>query len=106
MGLLGFFGFVTKPNGDPNYFFFIFFSFFSWYWLAKLETKSSSKSFLVNLQKSTSFLLILPMLLSFFILFFLDRGTNPQIVLAFGSIGYSIIFILLPMIVCCLDAKK
>lgn len=106
LAFLGFFGLVPKPNGNSNYCFFIFFSFFSWYWWTKIQDRFKDKQFESIVIKVKSYLFILPLLLSFFILFFLDRQTNPQIILRFGSIGYSIIFIMFPIILCYLDSKN
>lgn len=106
LGFLGFFGLFPKPNGNSNYFFFIFFSFFSWYWWAKIQDRFKDKQFESIVIKVKSYLFIIPLLLSFFILFFLDSQSNPQIILGFGSIGYSIIFIIFPIILCYLDSKN
>lgn len=60
----------------------------------------------MNINKSKSYLSCLSILLSFFILFFLDRGIDTEMVLALGLIGYSLIFILTPIVICYLDGKE
>lgn len=106
LGFLGFLGFLPKQNGDANYFFFILFSFFSWYWWAKIEKEDIDERLEINIKKSKSYLSGASILLSFFILFFLDKGIDTEILLALGSIGYSLIFILTPIVICYLDGKE
>lgn len=106
LGFLGFLGFLPKSNGDANYFFFIFFSFFSWYWWAKIEKEVIDERLEMNIRKSKSYLSGISFLLAFFILFLLDKSINPEVVLALGSIGYSLIFILTPIVICYLDGKE
>ena len=96
-GVLGLLGFVPKTNGEPNYFMFILFTLFSWFIWSKLERENQDERLIENLQKAYMLVGRLSMLLVFFILFFLDRGTvSKDIIILCGTLAYSIMFTLVP----------
>ncbi|MGG7076597.1 DUF3796 domain-containing protein [Clostridium sardiniense] len=97
LGLLGFLGLIPIAGEKPTYFAFVFFSFFGWYFFAKLPQKSSDEKFISAKQKSSQIMLATFAILCFSILFFLDRGTvNVDTIVIFGTLSYSAVFILCP----------
>lgn len=106
-GLLGFIGLVPKFNGSPNYFMFIFFSFFGWYWWGKILEEKEDERLYENQRKVSQISGTLFGLLSFFMLFFLDRNNvNKDSILLFGSLSYAGIFILTPALIYYYDRVK
>lgn len=99
VGFLGLLGFIPL-GGEPNYFFCIFFSFFSWYWWSKLSKEKEDERLKENQQRAQKFMMTYFAMLSFFMLFFLDRGTvSTDIIILIGSLGYALGFILSPALI-------
>lgn len=103
MGLAGFLGFLSLiPNyrGEPNYFSAIFFSFFAFYFWAKLEEQPADERLDNNRTRALRVLAPAYLLLSFFLLFSLDRSHIPrETILLWGSLAYAAISILAPALV-------
>ena len=96
LGFFGFLGLLPKFNGHPNYFFFIFFGFFAFFFYYHLE-KDGKRAAAVMLSFFT--------LLSFALLFLLDRQVPADTVLLVGSLGYAAGFVLAPALTLFFDRK-
>lgn len=96
LGFLGLLGFIPI-NGKLTYFSFIFFSFFSFYWWGKLSNEEENEKLKASSLKSAGIMCGIFAMLTFFILFFLDRKTvSTDTIILFGTLGYSLAFTLMP----------
>ena len=91
--LFGLLGFLPKHDGSPNYFFF-------WH---LLEKGGVDERLLSNRRRAGMLLLTFFTLLSFLLLFLLDRGVGADAVLLVGSLGYALGMILSPVLTLVLD---
>lgn len=101
-GLLGFAGllsFVPKYNGDKNWFFIIFFSFFSYFLWEPIENQKHDERLQESITKAQQIISVYFILLVFGILFMLDRGINPTTILLLGSILFTLAFFIKPLLI-------
>lgn len=105
-GFLGLVGFIPKVNGEPNYLFFIFFSFFSIYLHEKINKGISAESLLKNRAIATRIMLAYYMITIFVILFLLDRNISKHTPLLTGVILYTVSFYLHPLLILWLNNKS
>lgn len=105
LGFCGFLGFLPKYNGHPNYFFFAFFGFFAFFFYYHLEKGGVDERLLENRKRAVSVMLTFFTLLSFVMLYLLDRQISADIVLLVGSLGYGLGFILAPALTLFFDRK-
>lgn len=103
LGFAGFLGFLPKVDGRPNYFFFLFFGFFGWFFWGKLMKEQADERLLENQNRAARWMLAFYTLLSFALLFLLDREVPSDTVLLVGSLGYALGFLLSPALVLYLD---
>ena len=94
MGFLGFLGFLPKVNNHPNYFFFIFFGFFAWFFWGKLMKEQTDERMVENQKRASQLMLTFFILLSFALIFLLDRQVSADTVRLVGSLGYALGLIL------------
>ncbi len=99
VGLLGFLAFVPKFNGNPNWFFLMFFAFFSAPLWEKIENEKEDERLQENIQKAQNLLSLYFILLVFAILFMLDRSIKSDTVLLIGSLFYAASFFIKPLLI-------
>lgn len=100
LGLLGFLGFVPNHRGEPQYFACIFFTFFSFYFWAKLGQEQEDERLIQNQVRAMRIIAGLFALLSFFLLFFLQKSyIRREMILLWGSLIYSMVSVLGPGLV-------
>ena len=86
MGFLGFLGFLPKHGGGRNYLFFVFFAFFAWFFWGLLYKEPADERLVENETRAMRIVGGLFALLSFLLLFLLDRrGIGRDTVLLFGK---------------------
>lgn len=105
LGFFGFLGLLPKFNGHPNYFFFIFFGFFAFFFYYHLEKDGVDERLLENRKRAVAVMLSFFTLLSFTLLFLLDRQVPADTVLLVGSLGYAAGFVLAPALTLFFDRK-
>ena len=104
-GFCGFLGFLPKVNGHPNYFFFIFFGFFAFFFYYQLEKNGVDERLLENRRRAVAVMLTFFTLLSFAMLYLLDRQISSDTVLLVGSLGYAAGLVLAPALTLFFDRK-
>lgn len=106
MGFLGFLGFLPKHGGGRNYLFFVFFAFFAWFFWGLLYKEPADERLVENETRAMRIVGGLFALLSFLLLFLLDRqGIGRDTVLLFGALGYSVWSVAAPALTYYLDRK-
>ncbi len=105
LGLLGFLGFLPKHGGGHNYLFFVFFAFFSWFFWGLLCMEKVDERLVENQNRAMRLIGALFAMLSFLLIFLLDRGVTPDTVLLTGSLGYAGCFVAAPALTWYLDRR-
>ena len=96
--------FELKGRGNA-YFFFIFFGFFAFFFYYHLEKDGVDERLLENRKRAAAVMLSFFTLLSFALLFLLDRQVPADTVLLVGSLGYAAGFVLAPALTLFFDRK-
>lgn len=104
LGFLGFLGFLPDLQGTPQYLFCIFFSFFGFYFWAKLDQVQADERLIFNQMRALRVVAGCFAILSFLILFLLDKSRiRRETVLLLGTLGYSAVSVLAPALILFFD---
>lgn len=99
LGFLGLLGIFFEP------FFCIFFGFFGFFFWGLLQKEKSDERLVENINKATSFVGRLSIILCFFLLFALDKRVSSDLILFWGSIAYAAVFTLAPALAYFIDKR-
>lgn len=105
-GFFGFAGFIPKFNGEPNYLFFLFFSFFSVILHEKINRDITNERLKKNKEIAGRIMMPYYMITIFIILFLVDRNISKDIILLIGAILYTVSFYLHPLLILWINRRN
>ena len=102
-GFLGLLGFLPGHNGYHPYLFFAFFGFFGWFFWAVLLKERPDERMVESQKRACLILLSYYVILSFALLYLMDKGLSTNLILALGALAYGLGFILCPALILFID---